>query len=211
MQDRAPHSGTPGPARIGPNAILRVAEALRERTGEQACASLFERAGLAHHLVHPPSGMVEERDVTVLQATLRAGLGLAAARTVLRDAGARTGDYLLAHRIPRAVQALLHVLPAPLASRVLLAAIARNAWTFCGSGRFSVRRAEHLHLIVAGCPLCRGEAADQPLCDYYAGTFERLFRVLVHPATRVEEAACRAQGAEACVFQAAWAGEERTV
>ena len=52
----------------------------------------------------------------------------------------RTGDYLLAHRIPKPVQALLKRLPAPLAARVLLAAITRHAWTFAGSGRFEAHR-----------------------------------------------------------------------
>jgi divinyl protochlorophyllide a 8-vinyl-reductase len=203
-QGDEPRSGAGQRARIGPNAILRVAETLTERIGAKGTAMLFERAGLGDHLRHPPADMVDEHDVTELYRTLREGLGLAASRALLRDAGLRTGDYLLAHRIPRPVQYLLHVLPAGLASRVLLAAIARNAWTFCGSGRFCAAGGAPARMVVEGCPLCAGAASAEPICDYYAGTFERLFRVLVHPRAHVTECACRARGDAACVFEAAW-------
>jgi divinyl protochlorophyllide a 8-vinyl-reductase len=46
--------------------------------------------------------------------------------------------------------------------------------------------------------------ADEPLCDFYAGTFERLFRVLVHPDTVVTETACQATGDASCLFEARW-------
>ncbi len=42
------------------------------------------------------------------------------------------------------------------------------------------------------------DPATAPLCDYYAATFERLFRALVHPRAVVVETACEACGADAC-------------
>jgi divinyl protochlorophyllide a 8-vinyl-reductase len=57
---------------------------------------------------------------------------------------------------------------------------------------------------IADNPLCRGVTDSQPGCDYYAGTLERLFQVLVHPSTRVVEVACEARGASACVFEFRW-------
>jgi divinyl protochlorophyllide a 8-vinyl-reductase len=61
-----------------------------------------------------------------------------------------------------------------------------------------------LRLTIAHCATCRGEQADEPLCDYYAATFERLFGTLVHPRTQVTEVECAAMGAPACLFELRW-------
>lgn len=191
-------------ARIGPNAIIRVAEALDADYGRAVTAGVFERAGLAAYLKAPPATMVDEREVAALHARLRETLGVADARRIGHAAGIATADYLLAHRIPRPVQMLLKLLPARLAAQVLLAAIGRHAWTFAGSGRFAVLGWAPLTLAIADNPLCRGVQSDQPLCDYYTATFERLFRVLVHPQTTARETACEAMGAAACTFELRW-------
>jgi divinyl protochlorophyllide a 8-vinyl-reductase len=156
--------------------------------------------------------MIDERVVTALHAALRLRLDAPqAARAALR-AGELTADYLLANRIPRPVQAVLRVLPATPAAHVLVAAIGRHAWTFAGSGTFTVRfrpRPRHvlaprLQFSIDGCPVCSGASAAEPACAYYAGTFERLFRELVHPGTSVVESQCQAAGAPACVFDVRW-------
>ena len=77
---------------------------------------------------------------------------------------------------------MLEALPASLASRQLLSAIARHAWTFAGSGRY----------------------AAGPVCHWHAGVFETLFRTLVHPRSRARETACCAAGAPACRFEIDW-------
>jgi len=137
---------------------------------------------------------------------------VACARALGAEAGRKTGDYLLAHRIPRAMRWLLPKLPAAWAARLLLAAIRRHAWTFCGSGHFEVqpaRRGHPLRLLLQGSATSSSESSStpsskEPLCDYFAATFERLFQVLVSPATRVTETACMAMGAPACVFEVRW-------
>jgi divinyl protochlorophyllide a 8-vinyl-reductase len=151
-----------------------------------------------------PEHMLDEREVTQLQSAVRAALDDYVARRVLVDAGRRTGDYLLARRIPQAVQHILRCLPPALASRMLLAAIRRNAWTFSGSGHLSARYGPPVELSLKGCPLCHGVAADAPICDYYTATFERLFRELVSPRSVAREIACHARGANACVFEIVW-------
>jgi divinyl protochlorophyllide a 8-vinyl-reductase len=191
-------------ARVGPNAVIRVAEALEADRGREAVEQVFRAAGLEHYLAAPPTEMVDEREVTRLQTALREQLGLNAARRVSHDAGLRTGDYLLANRIPRPVQQLLKILPARLASRVLIAAIRRNAWTFVGSGLFDGRPGRPTRLIVGDGPICRGARASEPVCDFYAGSFERLFSRLVHKNARVTEIACQAGGAESCLFEVRW-------
>ena len=224
MSALATHAGPLGPAgpsgRIGPNAITRIAEALLPRLGREGTRQVFAHAGLAAYIDTPPQAMVDEAEVISLHAALRADLGDAEARRVAAEAGWRTAAYLLAHRIPRPAQALLKILPAPLAARVLLRAISGHAWTFVGSGRFSAqvggpalagaRRpagagpAARARLSIEDNPLCRGLRADQPACDFYTAVFQRLFVVLVHPRSRVVETACEARGEDACVFEVGW-------
>ncbi len=190
--------------RIGPNAIIRVAEVMPGLAGDDATQRLFAGVGLLHYLQQPPEAMVLESEVRRLHQALPEQLGSAAARTVALAAGERTAEYLLAHRIPRPVQTLLKALPAPLAARVLLAAIRRNAWTFVGSGQFSAEAGHPVRLHIRGNPLCQGLQAESPACHFYAATFERLFVVLVHPGARVQEVACQACGDAECRFEIRW-------
>jgi divinyl protochlorophyllide a 8-vinyl-reductase len=187
--------------RIGPNAILRIMEALVSAAGSQAVEDVFERAGLAAYLGDPPTAMVEEAEVQALHHALRAILGPEQARSIGREAGRLTGDYLLANRIPAFAQTLLKVLPAPLAGRLLLKAVARNAWTFTGNGLFTYRPGRPHRLHIAGCAICHGARSDEPLCDYYGASFERLFQILVSARAQVIEVECQAQGHAACTFE----------
>ncbi len=191
-------------ARIGPNAIIQVAEALRHRLGPADASRLFDAAGLTGWLTAPPTDMVDEACVTVLHGVVRDQLDVETAAAVFHDAGRRTADYLLAHRIPRPVQPVLKGLPPSMASRLLLAAITRHSWTFAGSGRFAVLPGRPLKVSIEGCPLCGGAASATPQCAYYAGTFERLYRVLVSRRTVVTETACQALGDRACEFTLDW-------
>jgi divinyl protochlorophyllide a 8-vinyl-reductase len=190
--------------RIGPNAVIRMAEALQGQVGHAVMEKIFRDAGLDKYLGALPEQMVDEREVTELHRALRGELSGEAARMASVQAGLLTGDYLLANRIPRAVQVVLKLFPPKLASHVLLKAIGRNSWTFAGSGEFSAKAAYPVTVAVAGCPICRDAVADAPLCDYYAATFQRLYSVLVARTARVVETSCQAQGAEACVFEITW-------
>lgn len=189
---------------IGPNAITRIAEAVEAVEGRSAVVDLFHLVALDAMLAEPPTAMVPERAVTALQQALTAKFGAVRASTLSWIAGQRTADYLLAHRIPRRAQTLLAWLPAALAARALLKAVQRHAWTFAGSGQFEVHYGPQLTLTLQGCPICRGQRASAPVCSYYAGTFERLFRQLVHANARCTEFACEALGAEKCQFRLVW-------
>lgn len=197
-------AATPSRARIGPNAIVRVAEALVDRVGVEATSALFARAGLSRHLDHPPTGMVDEAEVARLQWQLRADLDPDTAREVAWDAGTRTGDYLLAHRIPKTAQFVLRRLPPFLAARVLTKAITKHAWTFAGSGTFRSSPGKPFVLVIEHSPLCSRIRASAPVCHYYSATFERIFRQLVSERSRVTEVECEAAGGAACVFEVAW-------
>jgi divinyl protochlorophyllide a 8-vinyl-reductase len=208
--------------RIGPNAVTRLAEALDELHGPPATDVVFSAAGLLRYRQAPPSAMVDEAVVTSLHAALRRTLAPQEAAAVARRAGALTGDYLLAHRIPAPVRALLRALPAPWAARLLVRAMASHAWTFAGSGAFSSVAVSgrpgsdasappdagpvrpRLQLAITNCPLCRGASAPVPACDYFEATFERLFTSRVSRSARVHETTCQATGASACRFEVRW-------
>lgn len=202
--DDTPSPAPHGDARIGPNALTRVAEVLCAQFGPARAVEIFSDAGLLHRVHEAPQDMVPQSEVTRLHGVLRRAFGEEQARAIGREAGARTADYLLANRIPRVVQALLRTQPSRIAARGLSAAISRNAWTFAGSGRFTAHPGRPTVLSVAGCPICRDAVSDAPLCDYYAGTFERLFCGIVDRRMRVVETACEARGDPACVFEIRW-------
>jgi divinyl protochlorophyllide a 8-vinyl-reductase len=189
--------GLAGGGRIGPNAVTRLAQAL----GPARAREVFAAAGLADRLDAPPDRMVPEAEAVALHRALRARLGEATADAVSREAGRLTAHYLLAHRIPRALQWVLRRLPGGIAARILVAAIGCHAWTFAGSGRFRVVAGRPLRLEIAGGPIARAGAATHPVCGYYAATFESLFRALAGDRARVVETACQAAGAPACVFE----------
>lgn len=209
--------------RIGPNAVTRLAEALDELHGPPTADAVFGAAGLLSYRQAPPSAMVDEAVVTTLHAALRRTFAPQDAATVARRAGSLTGDYLLAHRIPVPVRALLRTLPAPWAARLLVRTMASHAWTFAGSGVFSSVAVSgrpgsgastsapsdgpgrpRLQLAIRNCPLCRSASAPVPICDYFEATFERLFASLVSRSARVNETTCQASGANACLFEVRW-------
>jgi len=192
-------------ARIGPNSIIRIADALLARHGADAAAGVFREAGLTHHLQNPPDSMVPAVDVTALHTALRAMLAADAVAVINRDAGVATADYLLANRIPKPAQALLKVMPPVPAARVLIKAMGRHAWTFAGAGRFEGEAGRSTRLTIENGPIqAAASGAAEPVCGYYAATFEHLFRTLVARRATVRETACQATGAPACVFTVDW-------
>lgn len=189
------------PARIGPNAIIQLGAAVASRLGGAIRDDLFRRAGLQRYLGALPEHMVDEAEVIALHRALRASVAPDVARDLFYEAGLLTGEYILAHRIPKAAQVVLKWLPRGLATRALTAAIGKHAWTFAGSGTFRAVSTRPLVLEIANSPLCRGEASGTPLCDYYAGTFTRLYRTLADPETDFRETSCGAARGGPCRFE----------
>jgi divinyl protochlorophyllide a 8-vinyl-reductase len=183
---------------IGPNALTQLLPLLERAGGAELRERLLARAGVT--ALPDMGGLIDEAPVARLHRAVREALPEAAPALAF-EAGVRTADYILAHRIPGAVQAVLKPLPAGLAGPVLTRAIARNAWTFAGSGRFEVARSWPAVFLIHDNPVVRGERAEAPLCHWHAGVFERLFRVLVSDRARVREVACCACGAPACRFE----------
>lgn len=187
--------------RIGPNAVLQLAPAMDARVGEAARRALF--APLGFDPLPDPTKMIDEARVAALHQALRRGHP-DAARTIAIAAGQGTGDYILAHRIPRRAQALLRALPARLAAPVLTRAILAHGWTFCGTGTLTAQSGPPVVFTLTDNPITRGESAPAPLCHWHAAVFERLYARLVHSKARARETVCHATGAPACRFEIDW-------
>ncbi|MCV2875621.1 bacteriochlorophyll 4-vinyl reductase [Rhodobacteraceae bacterium XHP0102] len=181
-------------ALIGPNAILQLIPVLDRNLGEGARKSLFSALDTPI-----PSGdhMIPEQDAARVHQGLRANFPQQAAG-LSAQAGRATADYIITHRIPAKAQILMGFLPANLAARALSVAIARNAWTFAGSGRFHV--VSPWEFQIQDNPVISGETSDHPLCHWHAAVFERLYRRLVCPDVICRETACSAMGADSCRF-----------
>lgn len=190
-------------ARIGPNAVTRLAAALDARGGAVRARDVFARAGLCDLLENPPERMVPEQTVAALHTALHNLLPPADARRVAADAGRRTADYLLAHRIPRILCLVLPLLPRRIAARILLGAIARHAWTFVGSGRFVLLGGAAPRFAVRGGALLHGGAPEAARA-YLAATFEGLFQALAGASARVGSSATTSEHGPGILFELAW-------
>lgn len=187
--------------RIGPNAVLQLAPVMDRIAGATARHALF--APLGFDPLPDATAMIEETRVAALHQALRHDYP-DLARAIAIAAGQGTGEYILAHRIPRRAQTLLRALPARLAAPILTRAILAHAWTFCGTGSLAARSGPPVVFTLTGNPIIRGETAPAALCHWHAAVFERLYSRLVHPQARARETSCHATGAPACRFEIDW-------
>ncbi|MDA0963056.1 MAG: bacteriochlorophyll 4-vinyl reductase [Proteobacteria bacterium] len=185
-----------GPAMIGPNAILQMVPVLDQLGGVGLRTEILARAGV----FELPSGdeMIPEGPAARVHREVRRSLP-EIAPALAWAAGRATADYILAHRIPKPAQWVLTRLPAPLAAWLLARAIRDHAWTFAGSGEFTL--VSKTCFEIAHNPVVRGEVSDHPLCDWHEAVFARLFQVLVHPDYVCVETDCTAVNGAVCRFE----------
>jgi len=161
-------------ALIGPNAVLQAVAVMEERLGVAETAAILADAQIARL----PSGahMIPEVEALRLHRWLALHDPMGAL-VIAEESGARTADYIIANRIPRAAAWLLRCLPARIAAPLLMAAIRKHAWTFIGAGVFKPRGAWRF-------TIDRSKADDSippppSLFLWYAAVFTRLYRMLV--------------------------------
>lgn len=183
----------PGPL-VGPNAAIQVANVLRDGPGEFAARTVFKEAALEHWLDAPPTEMILQGQAIAVHQALHSVMPAPLGDTFAAQAGARTGEYILARRIPPLAKGLLRALPSSLALPLLLKAITAHAWTFAGSGAFSAKGRE---IEIKHNPL----ALTPSGCCWHKAVFETLFRDLVSPHATVTEHTCCARGAYSCLFE----------
>jgi divinyl protochlorophyllide a 8-vinyl-reductase len=161
-------------ALIGPNAVLQAVAVMEERLGPAETATILADA----QITRLPSGehMIPEIEALRLHRWLALHDPLGA-MVIAEEAGARTADYIIAHRIPRAAAWLLRHVPAPLAAPLLMAAIRKHAWTFVGAGDFAPAGAWRFTIDRSGAD--DSIPPPQSLFVWYAAVFTRLYKVLV--------------------------------
>lgn len=189
---------TPAPARIGPNAILQMLPVIEAEGGKKLVQAMLDAAGISE--IPADTGLMPEAPAAALHQAVRAHLPDRAAR-IATEAGTRTADYIIQHRIPSLVVWLLPKLPHRLAARILTNSIQHHAWTFTGSGRFNVLTKRPIRLQIADNPVVRGEEAEEPICHWHAAVFTRLYQRLVRADYQATEQECCANHHPACRFE----------
>jgi divinyl protochlorophyllide a 8-vinyl-reductase len=184
-------------ARVGPNAILQCAPALAALGGEDLTRRIYADAGLSRMLDMPPENMVPQDEVVALHRAIADGLPPDQAAQVARDAGARTGRYIVENRIPAPARLMLRALPARLSGPTLLRAITRHAWTFAGDADVLHDPGPDMRLAILDNPLAIGP------CHWHEAVLQTMFRRLVSRRAQVRETRCCARGAPACIFEIA--------
>ena len=180
---------------VGPNAILQTAVALRHLGGSEMERATLRAAGLERYIATPPEQMIDEAEAASLFRATRMQLDARRADDVLAEAGRLTGAYVAQNRIPAPVGRLLARAPGFISARLLLIAIARNAWTFAGSGHVEIGLGRVLRLSITDNPLAT------PGCPWHRGAFEELFHRFVSPRSRILHPQCSVRGAPRCVFE----------
>ena len=184
-----------GPGRVGPNAVIQLANALHDTAGSCTMRRVFRAAGQRNLLDNLPHEMIDERVPADLFAALWQTVPDWVAEDVARDAGRRTADYILAHRIPSFAHTIMRRLPPSLAESLLLSAIQKNAWTFAGSGQCKTTHGKPSLIEIGANPLA------MPNCAWHQGVFERLFLVLVAKQARISHPNCCLAAGTVCRFE----------
>lgn len=183
------------PGRVGPNAVIQLASALHDIAGSCMMRRVFRAAGQRNLLDNLPYEMIDERVAAALFTALWRTLPDWVAEDVAGDAGQRTADYILTHRIPGFAKSIIGSLPPSLAGSLLLSAIQKNAWTFAGSGHCRTTHGKPSLIEITANPLA------MPNCAWHQAVFERLFRVLVSKRTCVSHPKCCAESDSVCRFE----------
>lgn len=206
MTTKAESSQLGGHGVIGPNAVIQIAEALRGGGHMRDLDKLFDHADCREWLKAPPAHMIDETRVAHLHHVVRMHYREPESSRLLDDAGTRTADYIIAHRVPALLRAILPLLPLGLAVRLLTQAILKHAWTFVGSGSVHAQIRESgkgwiVELTITANPLACHEHSGHAICAWHKGVFTRLYSKLVSSNTLAHELFCCAQGRSACDFQ----------
>lgn len=185
-------------SRIGPNSVLQLIPLLDESLGPEVRERLLLESGIRS--LPRDEGLMDERPAAALHQAVRAAYP-DLAPTLTHQAGERTGDYIIRHRMPVAALRVLRSLPSWLSAPLLANIIERHAWTFAGSGDFRVLSKRPVTFELRDNPVVRGESSDAPLCHWHAAVFERLYTSIVDPRAKFVETSCCAMGAPSCRFE----------
>ena len=126
-------------ARIGPNAIIQMGEALSARKEEARAAQIYGRAGLLPYLAHPPHAMVDEGEVARLFKAVSDEAKL------LKATSADKGDATQLKRM----QQVIGGLPVPAKANTNIRAEGASPAAARPSGRSELESSSRMHLFSA--------------------------------------------------------------
>lgn len=180
--------------KIGPNAIIQLANAMRACNGPGQAEAFFRRAGYDDLFFCPPAEMIDQRiPARLFQLLWQEEPDIAP--EIARDAGRRTANYVMEHRIPQVAKLFLRIMPKHQAARFLMKAIHRNAWTFAGSGQCDVSLGRRFMISIKDNPLV------MPECAWHEAVFQRLFQELVTTRAQVRHLPATADPARTSRFE----------
>lgn len=188
---KRPHRG----GFMSPMVVLQLARIIEEMLGTEAREHALREAQVFR--LPQTDEPVREEKAARLHAAVRR-LWPDDAEVLGRRAGEGAGQFILDRRLPGRARQMLARMPRAAAAWLLTRRMEQQAWTFAGSGAFTVEGPGRFSILDN--PLVRGERANRPVCHYHAGLFERQFRGVVHPEAQCAEVACAALGDAACVF-----------
>lgn len=191
----------PAEPRIGPNAIIQLHRALADRLGPARAREALHVAELDAYAAAEPTAMTPEAEAARFFAVVRARLCADDFAEISAEAGRRTADYVLEHRIPKPAQALLRLAPPRLAARLLARAVSRAAWTFAGGASFALPPVARGQGALAVFEIGDGLMARSGGCAWRAAAFQRLFEALASRDAVAVETACVRSGAARCRFE----------
>jgi divinyl protochlorophyllide a 8-vinyl-reductase len=178
---------------MAPQVVLDLVAAVSLRLGPAEAERLCEEAQIIR-LPGPTEPLREDKAARLHQALRR--LHPEEAPAILREAGEATAESLVQQQQSQRAQAMLAGAPWPIAAWLLGRWARQHAWTFAGSGAFSILNA--LEYEIADNPLLRGTALSP--CHWHIALFQRMFQRLVDPELECREIACAGAGAPACRF-----------
>jgi bacteriochlorophyll 4-vinyl reductase len=182
--------------------------------GKQGLHVLLREHGLERFIDnYPPellkiSGAITLGDYAQLCAGLLTFFGRAGKSMVIR-CGRLTSKYAIEKQsgvYNVAAKTAARLMPSGMQVKLVLDSMV-NGYTklYAGSGQelhFAVEeRGDRWAFTSVECPLCAGKAADFPMCWGRIGTFKETLVWLTGKDFEIEEVACRALGALACVWE----------
>lgn len=189
---------TTASAPIGPMSILQLIPVIGEMLGNPASSRVLRAAGITQ--LPTADRLCDEAPAAAVHQALRREFPEVADQ-ITRYAGERTGNWIIATRMPPVAATAMAHMPAWLASPVLCGLIDKHAWSFAGSGQFRVVSRHPVIFELENNPVVRGESAEHVVCSWHSAVFERLFRALVNPQMICVETRCSACGDGVCRFE----------
>lgn len=192
-----------------PNRLARAFFiAMNEVMGQTGLKTLLETAGLHHYAQQWPTDTLERRfdfaEMAAIHESLEAMYGIRGGRGLALKIGrAAFANGFREFGVLRGLgDAAFRALPLPLRVDYGLRALVTVLNNFSDQTSSIEAEGKDLLFISEVCPMAWGRSSDKPVCHAMSGILQECLRWATNGHEfYVREIACRASGAEACVFR----------